>query len=108
MYARDISRLQHKLVNTSAGGTLECIAAVSGERISIYAVELVLASATTVEFKSGLTSLTGPQTLTSKVLDFLAALDAMYPRYVCTVSEAFNITFGSAVQCSGVIYYTQE
>ena len=107
MFALDNpEELQSKVVNTAAGGTVAAIPAQAGLRIYVFAMELVLASSTTVEFKSGSTTLTGPQTMTVKVLDILhSGTGKDLARYECGVNEAFNLVFGSTVQCSGVIYY---
>ena len=107
-FLTDMNRMKRVVINTAAGGTIAAIAGVSGQTIRVYACELVFASSTTLDFKSAATSLTGPQTLLAKVLDFLRIGSGIYPRYVCASGETLNLVVGAAVQLSGVIYYTQD
>jgi len=88
----------------ASSGDNTAIAAVTGERIKVYSIELTLASATTVTFKSGAsTSLSGAETLTGLVKDMRLPSQ---PWFVTAPGQAFVINLGGAVQASGQIQYT--
>lgn len=101
-----VSDITRAVINTAAGGTVEIVAAVSGKRIKVYAIFFTLASATTVNIKSASTTLTGDMTLSSFSLDPMMFGKNMFPWLQTAAGEALNFTFGGAVQCSGVVYYT--
>lgn len=100
-------RILRKKVDTAAGGTVAVIAAVAGQRIYVLALDLSLASSTTIKFQSAATDLTGAMTCTSKQLPPVPLNHGLVPWFLCGVNEALNIVFGAAVQCSGEILYMQ-
>lgn len=109
MLLRDRTRLTRLKVDHSAGGTLELVAAATGEKVKVMAMCLTLASPTTLDFKSASTSLTGPLALSTINLDPLSFVDMeVEPWFQTTAGEALNLTFGAAVRCTGIIFYVQE
>lgn len=88
-------------VSISASGDNTVIAAQSGRNIEVLGLLLSLASETTVQFKSGSTAISGPQTMLSLLLDEKAA----GRWYVTNQGEAFVISLGAAVQTGGTIWY---
>lgn len=92
-------------ISASSSGDNTVIAAVSGKQIAIYALDLSLASGTTVTLKCGSTSLTGAMTLRAYSKSLLLPAP---PYWVCAANTAFVINLGSGVQASGAVWYTQQ
>lgn len=93
------------VVNASASGDNTVIAGVAGKSIYVYGFDLSLAQSTTFTLKSGAsTSLTGPMTLNaySKSATYAPAY------WVTNPGDNLVINLGSAIQCSGTIWYRQE
>jgi hypothetical protein len=90
----------------ASSGANTAIAAVASTPIQVYSLVLTLASSTTVQLKSGSTALTGAMTGTSFVFDFRPqARGGNVPWFVTAPGDAFVVTLGSAVQCSGQVTY---
>lgn len=104
----NIDRLKSVVVNTAAGGTVEAVAAVTGKRIKVYGLFLYLASSTTVSFQSATTTLTGLMTMTSIIIQPIEVGGRMVPIMKTVAGEALNIAYGGLVQCSGIIFYTND
>jgi len=88
-------------VSISASGDNTVIPAIPGQVIQVYGMVLSLAGDTTVQFKSGTTALSGPQTMDSIILDKTPG----DPWYITARGEAFVISLGSSVQCGGTLYF---
>lgn len=98
-----IGGLNVATISTSSSGDTTVIAAQTNKLIKVHRVKLSLASETTVQFKSGSTALSGPETTLVQVLDYNDN-----PWYSTRPGEAFVISLGSAVQCGGSVWYRIE
>ncbi len=86
-------------INISTAGDTIIAPGIAGQPISVTAIVLSLATEATVEFKSGSTSLSGPQVMLALILD-----EQEDPWYVTTNGEPFVITLGASVQCGGTVW----
>jgi hypothetical protein len=93
-------------INTAASGDTTLVAAVTGATTKVYGLRLSVAGAVIVQIKRGSTVL--------EVFNFAAAgtmapLDLREEPYYRTASnEALVINLSGAVQCNGVLEYTQS
>lgn len=109
MLATDTDRISSVLLNQSGSTAITVVAAVASQAVRVLALDITLAAPTTFELRSNATSLTGPQTLQAKIMDFLLISGGrLAARYECAVGEALNIYLGAGVQISGRIWYVQE
>src|SRR5690242_9868663 len=109
MYCSDAARIKSVLVNDSTGSPVTVVSGVSTQTINVMALDLTLSSPTTLDIRSNTTSLSGPQTLASKVLDFRRLTNnQMASWYDCNKGEDLRLDAGSAVQVTGTIWYVQE
>jgi hypothetical protein len=99
---------QRAVVSFSTSGANEIIAAPTGdnEYIVIDHLNLIPNSAVTMTIKSGTTALSGAYSLTANQGYTVENMDGDEDGILkCAINEAFNITLGGAVQCSGFIKY---
>ena len=97
-------------INFSSSGDNTVIAGAANLVIRVYRLSLVVASATSLEFKDGTgTVLAGPYPLAANesiVLDFTFA--GMPPWYTTSVGNGFVINSSNAVQIGGEVDYLQS
>lgn len=87
-------------VNITTAGDTIVIPAVQGQPISVIALILSLAEESTVQFKSGSTPFSGPQTMLAIGLDPQTS-----PWYVTANGEPFVIALGTSVGCNGTVWF---
>lgn len=100
-----MARLE-KVINHAAATTIELVAAVAGQTITVWGFSVVTAGATTFYFSDGATALTGPMSLAA--LGSASEPQTAYPVYTLSPGKALNLTQSAAVQLSGRLYYTQS
>lgn len=93
-----------------ASGSFAGVAAVANKKILVWGLLLTAPAGHTLTFKSGSTALTGPLATTGLLLEPPSRGNSAggYPRFETAAGEAFNIVADSAVQVSGIVYYTTE
>lgn len=92
-------------ISTASSGALTAIAAVTGKVIQVYKIILVAAGTTTVTMQDGATALTGAMSMAVGI-PLILSFDGN-PWFTTTAGNAFEISNGSAIQISGIVYYTQ-
>jgi len=102
--AQQVGFNQRAAVSVAASGDNTVVAAQAGKRISVWGIDLALASSGALKLKCGSTDLTGAMTLTyySKQLTANAAY------WVCNPGDAFIVNLGGAIQTSGAIWYSVQ
>ena len=88
-------------ISLSSAGDSTVIPAQDGKYISVSRLILSAATETTVAFKSGVNSLSGPTTILEMVLD-----ETLVPWYITNKSEGLIISLGGAVQVGGTIWFS--
>ena len=93
-----------------ASGGFAGVAAVANKKILVWGLLLTAPAGHTLTFQSNTTALTGPLATTGLLLEppQRASSAGGYPRFETAAGEAFNIVADSAVQVSGIVYYTTE
>lgn len=103
----DGTALQTAAFSNATGGDLTIIAAVSGQRIRVYKIYLVVTAATTLTFKDGSSnSLSGGMDLAANgsiTLDF----DGQ-PWHLTSPGNAYIINSSAATKVAGQVYFTQN
>lgn len=97
-------------VLNDASGNFSAVAGVTGKKILIWGILFTAPTGHTITFKSAATALTGPMATTGLLQDLPANASpaGAYPRFETAVGEAFNIVGDSAMQVSGIVYYSTE
>lgn len=103
--AQQVTFGQRAVVSASSSGDNIVIAGVTGKRISVWALDLVLASSTTVTLKDASTALTGAMTLTQYTKPLVAGVPAYW---TLGVGDNFVVNLGTGVQVSGVVWYSVQ
>lgn len=93
------SGLSFAPIDISAVGD-NIIIPASSRSIFVNRIVLALATASSVQFKSGARLLSGPQIVPSLVWDY-----SEQPWYVCDPDEAFIISLGTSVQTGGTVWF---
>ena len=107
---RNLQSVQRYKIDDSTG-TVTLVPAVTGKRIQVWGVTLATATATTMEFKSGANSLTGPMTITAIQIDPPvgdAPRDSAIPWLESNAGEAIVLTLGGTVQVCGQVIWTSN
>ncbi len=102
------SKIKRAVINFSASGDNVLVAAVPNTLISVVGLLLVVGGATNLTFKDGGNAISGPLPMLANgaiALDVNSGLT-----WFLTSSTVNNLVLNnsSAVQVSGVVYYTQE
>lgn len=100
-----------RLVVDFSGTTSSLIAAVTGSQIIVVKYKFALSVATTIQWKSGSTALTGAMTIAAETdeTNFLGGVGSVktYSLIESYLSQDINIVLGTSCQISGFIdYYT--
>jgi hypothetical protein len=88
----------------TSGAANTLVAATAGAIIRVYKLLLVPITAVTVQFLDGTNVLTGIMSLAATA-QLILPFDTK-PWFTTSAGNAFNMTLGGGVQCSGMIYYT--
>jgi len=102
-----VNKTQRAVVSfSSAGDNIVIAAPTDGGSIVIDHLNLVPNSAVTMTIKSGSTAITGAYSLTANqgytIENIMHDEEGVLK---CTADEAFTISLGGAVQCSGFVNY---
>lgn len=97
-------------VINDASGSFAAVGVVANKKIIVWGILLTAPTGHNLTFKSNTTALTGPMATTGLLQDLpvIASPAGGYPRFETAVGEAFNIVADSAIQVSGIVYYTTE
>jgi hypothetical protein len=95
------------MINITTAGDNVVVAGISGQVITVYSLFFQCGAATTITFKSGSTSLTGPMAFIAGGGFNLFFGDSIYI-FTCGVGQSFIInTSGLLPQVGGALLYTQ-
>lgn len=93
------AQLTSAVISTASSGDTTLITRAVGT-IKVYGIVMAAASSVVATLKNGASGVTGAMTLNSLFLPISAE-----PYFTTTSTNNFVLTLGSAVQCSGTIYY---
>lgn len=99
-----VQRLQ---INDSSGA-ITVVAGIAGQRIQVWGCTLATVSATTIEFKSGTTTLTGPMSISAIQVDAQASGGTVIPWLETNAGDPLTINLGGTVQICGQVLWTQQ
>lgn len=95
-------------IDHAANGVNEIVAAVTGKKIKVYSVVLVVTGAVTCEWSSAANKLSGCMSFAANGDGYAAAVNPPAFLMETVAGEALNLYLGAAVAVDGMIAYWDD